>query len=149
VWAPDNLAGTLPATTIRCDVAPLLDGAAAGPATLTYRIHETLSFAARFANTVPSASGVADCADQLAPVPATTPFSAEPGVPAPAPAFTSSQAPMGPCAATTVGLAAARNALDHWRTEVTLADPAGSVTITVERTVALHYHLLVSREVAP
>ncbi len=163
VWASDTLAGTLPATTVRCNVAPLLDSSASGPATLTYRIHETLIFAARFASPAPSASGVIDCADQLAPVPAATPFSAEPGVPAPAPAFTVAQAPGGPCAATTVGLAAARQALDHWQTEVSLADPAGSITnltytatgtlvritVTVERTVALHYHLLVSREVAP
>lgn len=163
VWAPDNLAGTLPATTIRCDMAPLLDGTASGPATLTYRIHETLIFAARFATLASSASGVTDCADHLAPLPAATPFSAEPGVPAPAPAFTTAQAPMGPCAATTVGLAAARQALDHWRTEVSLADPAAAITnvaytatgtlvritVTVERIVALHYHLLVSREVAP
>jgi len=163
VWAPATLAGTLPATTIRCDVAPLLDGTASGPATLTYRIHETLIFAARFAALASSASGVADCVDQLAPLPAATPFSAESGVPAPAPAFTAAQAPGGPCVAATVGLAAARQALDHWRTEVSLADPAGAltdvaytatgtllrITVTVERTVALHYHLLVSREVAP
>jgi len=163
VWAPGSLAGTLPATRIRCDVAPLLDGTASGPATLTYRIHETLVFMARFAAPVPSVGSVADCADQLVPVPAATPFSTEPGVPAPAPAFTSAQAPAGSCAATTVGLAAARQALDHWRTEVSLADPAGAITnvaytamgtlvrmtIKVERTVALHYHLLVSREVAP
>ena len=163
VWAPATLAGTLPATTIRCDVAPLLDGVASGPTTLTYRIHETLIFAARFASPATSASGVANCVDQLAPLPAATPFSAELGVPAPAPAFTAAQAPAGPCAATAVGLAAARQALDHWRTEVSLADPAGAITnvaytatgtlvritITVERTVALHYHLLVSREVAP
>ncbi len=163
VWAPATLAGTLPATTIRCDVAPLFDGTAAGPATLTYRIHETLIFAARFANPAPSAGGVIDCADHLAPLPAATPFSAEPDVPAPAPAFTVAQAPTGPCAATSVGLVAARNALDHWWTEVTLADPAGHITnltytatgtllritVTVERIVALHYHLLVSREVAP
>ncbi len=163
VWALDTLAGTLPATTIRCDVAPLLDGVASGPATLSYRIHETLIFAARLANPAPSAGGVADCADHLAPAPAATPFSAEPGVPAPAPAFTAAQAPTGPCAATTVGLAAAHNALDHWRTELTLADPAGAITavaytatgtlvritVTVERTVTLRYHLLVSREVAP
>ena len=163
VWAPTGLAGTLPPTTIRCDVAPLLDGAASDPATLTYRIHETLVFAARFAASAPAVGGVADCADQLASLPAATPFSAEPGIPAPAPAFTSAQAPPGPCAATTVGLAAARQALDHWRTEMTLADPAGAIsdvaytatgtllriTITVERTVALQYHLLVSREVVP
>lgn len=163
VWAPDNLAGTLPATTIRCDVAPLLDGTAVGPATLTYRIHETLIFAARFATPASSASGVADCVGQLAPAPVASPFSAEPGVPAPAPAFMAAQAPVGPCTATSVGLAAARQALDHWQTEVMLADPAGRITnlaytatgtllrvaIMVERTVALHYHLLVSREVAP
>ncbi len=87
VWAPNTLAGTRPATTIRCDVAPLLTGTTSGPVTLTYRIHELLIFVARFANVAPSAGGVADCTDQLAPVPAATPFSSEPGVPAPPPAF--------------------------------------------------------------
>jgi len=161
VWAPDDLAGTLPPTTLRCDVAPLLR--ANGPATLSYRVHETLVFAAQFADPAPVVGGVSDCAAHLAPVPAATPFSDEPGVPAPAPAFASARTPLGPCAGGEVDLAAARQALDHWRTEIHLADPAGAITaltytatgtllditVTVERTVTLRYHLLVSREVSP
>ena len=161
VWAPDDLAGTLPPTTLRCDVAPLLR--ANGPATLSYRVHETLVFAAQFADPAPVVGGVSDCAAQLAPVPAATPFSDEPGVPAPAPAFASARTPLGPCAGGEVDLAAAHQALDHWRTELHLADPTGAITaltytatgtlldmtVTVERTVTLRYHLLVSREVSP
>jgi len=162
VWAPAGLAGALPATTTRCDMAPLLDATATGPATLTYRVRETIVFAARFAAPAPPTGGVSDCADQLAPLPA-APFSSEVGVPAPAAAVAPGRAPVGPCAADAVGLAAARDALDHWRTEVTLGDPDGAIigltytatgalvriAVTVERTVALRYHLLVSREVLP
>ncbi len=161
VWAPDDLAGSLPPTTLRCDVAPLLR--ASGPAALSYRVHERLVFAARFADLALAVGGVGDCAAHLAPLPTAIPFSDEPGVPAPAPAFASARAPMGPCAGGDVGLAAARQALDHWRTELHLADPDGAITdltytaagtllriaVTVERTVTLRYHLLVSREVSP
>jgi len=163
VWAPAGLAGAMPATTTRCDVAPLLGAMVTGPVTLTYRVHETLVFAARFATAVPPVGAIYDCADQLAALPAATPFSTEPGVPAPAPAVAQGRAPVGLCAADAVGLGAARDALDHWRTEVTLADPDGAITgltytatgalvrisVTIERTMALRYHLLVSREVLP
>jgi len=161
VWAPDDLAGTLPPTTLRCDVAPLLR--ASGPAALAYRVRERLVFAARFADPAPAVGSVRDCAAYLAPIPAATPFSDEPTVPAPAPAFASAWAPVGPCAGGDVGLAATHQVLDHWRTELHLTDPDGAITdltytaagtlvritVMVERTVTLRYHLLMSREVAP
>lgn len=163
VWAPAGLAGTLPATTVRCDLAPLLGAGASGPSTLSYRIHERLAFAARFSAAPPRLGGATDCAGELAPLPAATPFSAEPGVPAPPPAFTGAQAPTGPCPGGDVGLVAAIDALDRWPTQVSLSGPGGAITglsytvagtlvqisVTVERTVALRYHLLVSREVQP
>lgn len=162
VWAPAGLAGPLPSTTLRCDVTPLLGVGPQGPAILSYRVHEHLVFAARFADPAPLVGRATDCASQLAQVSVATPFSAEPGVPAPAPAFASAQAPISPCAGD-VGLSAARQTLDHWQTEVRLADSNGAITaltftatgtlvqvaVTVERTMALHYHLLVSREVLP
>jgi len=163
VWAPPGLSGALPPTTIRCDVTPLLTATSGGPVTLSYHIRERLVFAARFAATPPPIGYATDCARVLAPVPAATPYSAEPGLPAPAPAFVSARAPTGPCPGGEVGLSAARQILDHWRTEFTLADTCGAITgvmytaagtlvrivVTVERTVALRYHLLVSREVLP
>jgi len=163
VWAPSGLSGALPTPTTRCDPAPLLDAASSGPATLSYRISERLVFAARFAASPSSVGYVTDCASVFAPVPAATPFSAEPGIPAPQPAFAAARAPSEPCPGGDVGLSAARQVLDHWRSEITLSDPDGAITgvaytatgtlvqivVTVERTVVLHYHLVVSREVVP
>lgn len=163
VWASAALAGTLPHTTMRCDPTPFLAAGRSGPVAISYRVREGLVFDARFATLPPRLGGTRDCASQLASVPVAVPFSSEPAVPAPQPAFGPARAPVGPCPGGDVGLAAVRQALAHWRTEFKVADPNGSISgvtygatgpimhidVSVERIVALHYYLLFRREVLP
>lgn len=171
VWAPATLDGTLPPTTLRCDPA-VLSRPGPKPIALRYIVEQHLVYDARFLAAPPAnlVGSTISCTSQLQSLPPAAPAvpstadASDAAVPPPAPAFaTPGPAPAAPCPGGGVGQAAVRDALANWGTQLRLGDAGGRITaaaesesggvteirLTVERTIDLHYHLVVATNVAP